>query len=301
MSDQHPVREAPLPWYARPYVDLQYLLPHHLLSAMMYRFTRIRWTPAKNLAIRRVIDLYGVEMDEALEPDPTRYASFNDFFTRALRPDARPLDDSRDAVLCPADGTLSQAGEIRDGRIIQAKGRDYSLLELLGGDEQWSERFAGGRFATVYLSPRDYHRVHMPLDGQLKRMLHLPGRLFAVNPTTARLVPRLFARNERVVCLFETPAGPMAVILVGAIFVGGIDTVWAGTVAPAGRRIANWSYGKTEPVVRLRKGAEMGRFNMGSTVILLYGQEGVRWADSLVPGAKLRMGERIGRVTAADS
>lgn len=289
-------RDRPLPWYARPYVDLQYLLPHHLLSALMYRITRIRWAPFKNLLIRRIIDLYGVEMSQALEPAPEHYASFNDFFTRALRPDARPLAQAPDAVLCPADGTLSQAGEIRDGHIFQAKGRDYSLLELLGGERQWSERFSGGHFATVYLSPRDYHRVHMPLAGELKRMLHLPGRLFAVNPTTTRLVPRLFARNERVVCLFESPAGPMAVILVGAIFVGGIDTVWAGTVTPAGRRIAGWSYGEAGAVVHLERGAEMGRFNMGSTVILLYGPEQVQWAESLVPGTKVSMGEQVGRV-----
>ena len=288
--------DRPLPWYARPYVDLQYLLPHHLLSALMYRIARIRWAPFKNLLIRRIIDLYGVEMSQALEPAPGHYASFNDFFTRALRPDARPLAQAPDAVLCPADGTLSQAGEIRDGRIFQAKGRDYSLLELLGGERQWSERFSGGHFAAVYLSPRDYHRVHMPLAGELKRMLHLPGRLFAVNPTTTRLVPRLFARNERVVCLFESPTGPMAVILVGAIFVGGIDTVWAGTVTPAGRRIAGWSYGEAGAAVHLERGAEMGRFNMGSTVILLHGPERVQWAESLLPGTKVRMGEQIGRV-----
>ncbi len=295
-TTKHHSQDEPLPWYARPYVILQYLLPHHLLSALMYRITRIRWAPFKNLLIRHIIDLYGVEISQALEPDPRHYASFNDFFTRALRPEARPLADAPDAVLCPADGTLSQAGEIRDGRIFQAKGRDYSLLELLGGERQWSERFSGGRFATVYLSPRDYHRVHMPLAGKLKRMLHLPGRLFAVNPTTTRLVPRLFARNERVVCLFESPAGPMAVILVGAIFVGSIDTVWAGTVTPTGRRLSGWSYGEKETAVQLERGAEMGRFNMGSTVILLHGPEQVQWAESLLPGGTLRMGEQIGRV-----
>ena len=296
-----PGREQPLPWYAHPYVDLQHLLPHHLLSALMYRITRIRWAPFKDLLIRQIVDLYDVDMGQALEKDPKSYASFNDFFTRALRPDARPLDPAPDAVLCPADGALSQAGEIHGGRIIQAKGRDYSLEELLGGNREWSEHFAGGCFATIYLSPRDYHRVHMPLAGELKRMLHLPGRLFAVNPTTTSLVPRLFARNERVVCLFESPAGPMAVILVGAIFVGGIDTVWSGTVTPAHHRIGSWSYGATGTTVQLERGAEMGRFNMGSTVILLHGPGRVEWSEALQPGAKLRMGERIGRVIEAAS
>ncbi len=284
----------PLPWYARPYVDLQYLLPHHALSYLMYRLARARWAPLKDQLIRRFIRLYGIDMANAVETDPVAYGSFNEFFTRALRPEARPPAPEADAVLCPADGALSQAGTIRDGRIFQAKGRDYGLMELLGGDHKWGERFAGGSFATVYLSPKDYHRVHMPLGGELKKMLHVPGRLFSVNPTTTRLVPQLFARNERVVCLFETPAGPMAVILVGAIFVASIDTVWAGTVTPAGRRIGSWQYGGTERPVALERGAEMGRFNMGSTVMLLFGPNRVDWDPRMQPGATLRMGERIG-------
>ncbi len=286
--------EAPLPWYARPYVDLQYLIPHHLLSALMYKATRARWKPWKDLLIQRIIDLYKVDMGLAQESDPLAYDNFNAFFTRALKPDARPLDPGADTVICPADGALSQAGEIRDGRIFQAKRRDYSLLELLGGDADWSRHFDGGGFATIYLSPRDYHRVHMPLDGKLRRMLHVPGRLFSVNPTTTRLVPRLFARNERVVSLFDSPAGPMAVILVGAIFVAGIDTVWAGTVTPEGRRVRAWDYGRTQESVELTRGAEMGRFNMGSTVILLFGPGQVHWTGDLKPGAMLKMGQRIG-------
>lgn len=296
MSEKHtPLQpEPPLPWYARPYVDLQHLLPHHLLSALMHRATRIRWRPWKDLLIRRAIDWYGVDMDLAQEPDPAAYEHFNAFFTRALKPEARPLDPAVDSVLCPADGILSQAGRIGDGRIFQAKGRDYGLLELLGGEAAWSDRFNGGEFATIYLSPRDYHRVHMPLDGKLSQMLHVPGRLFSVNPTTTRLVPRLFARNERVVCLFDTDAGPMAVILVGAIFVAGIDTVWAGTVTPAGRRVGAWHYGRESGPVALERGAEMGRFNMGSTVILLFGPDRVRWLGDLAPGTELRMGQRLG-------
>ncbi len=298
MSKQtaHLQTTPPLPWYARPYVDLQYLLPHHLLSALMYKATRARWKPWKDLLIRRAIDLYKVDMSLAQEPNPQAYDSFNAFFTRALKPDARPLDPTANSLLCPADGALSQAGEIRDGRIFQAKGRDYSLLELLGGDEDWSRHFSEGSFATIYLSPRDYHRVHMPLDGVLRKMLHVPGRLFSVNPTTTRLVPRLFTRNERVVCLFDSPAGPMAVILVGAIFVAGIDTVWAGTVTPVGRRIGSWDYAGTKEPTELVRGAEMGRFNMGSTVILLFGPEQISWAENLKPGAMLKMGQSMGNI-----
>ena len=275
------------------FVGLQYLLPHHLLSALMFRVTRSRLAWFKDLLIRQVIRLYRVEMDEAANPDPAAYSSFNEFFTRALATDARPLDRDPASILCPADGTLSQAGTIADGRIFQAKGRDYSLLELLGGDAEWAERFAGGRFATVYLSPRDYHRVHMPVAGALRRMLHVPGRLFSVNPVTTRLVPRLFARNERVVSLFETEQGPLAVILVGAIFVASMDTVWAGSITPGPRdQVRCWDYGADDQ--RLDRGAEMGRFNMGSTVILLFAKDRGHWSDDLQPGGHLRMGERIG-------
>ena len=275
------------------FVGLQYLLPHHPLSALMFRVTRSRLGWFKDLLIRQVIRLYRVEMGEAANPDPAAYRSFNDFFTRALAADARPLDPDPAAILCPADGTLSQAGVIADGRIFQAKGRDYGLLELLGGDAEWAERFAGGSFATVYLSPRDYHRVHMPIAGALARMLHVPGRLFSVNPVTTRLVPRLFARNERVVSLFETEQGPLAVILVGAIFVASIDTIWAGSVTPGPRdQVRCWDYGADDKI--LDRGAEMGRFNMGSTVILLFAKDRGRWSENLQPGDHLRMGQRIG-------
>jgi phosphatidylserine decarboxylase len=194
---------------------------------------------------------------------------------------------------------LSQLGAIEDGRIFQAKGMDYSLPELLGGDEGWAQRFAGGRFATVYLSPRDYHRVHMPLAGRLKAMVHVPGRLFSVNRVTTGLVPRLFARNERVVCLFEGEAGPMAVILVGAIFVGSMDTVWAGQITPRrGRPPARETCG-AHSFVELAKGEEMGRFNMGSTVILLFPPGAVEWDSGLKPGDPVHMGQRLGRIRAA--
>lgn len=281
----------------RIFVMLQYLLPHHLLSRLIYWITRSEWPPLKDRLIREVIRIYGVNVAEAADPDPEHYTSFNQFFTRALRSDARPLDPDPAHVLCPADGFLSQAGPIREGRLFQAKGRDYSLVELLGGDEESADLFAGGSFATLYLSPRDYHRVHMPLAGRLERMIHVPGRLFSVSPATTRLVPRLFGRNERVISLFETEAGPMAVILVGAIFVSSIDTAWAGTVVARPFR-GDWLYRRKEPI-RLERGAEMGRFNMGSTVILLFPRDSVSWSDDLTPGAGLRMGQAVGRLRAA--
>ena len=262
----------------RLFALLLQLLPHHLLSQLMYLLTRSEWPPLKNLLIRTVVRLYDVQMEQAVEPDPEAYASFNHFFTRPLQPQARPITREPDAVACPVDGAVSQLGDINHALLFQAKGQFYSLHELLGGDAAWSERFAEGSFATLYLSPRDYHRIHMPLQGELAAMSHVPGRLFSVSPSTTRVVPRLFARNERVINLFETDAGAMALIMVGAIFVASMDTVWAGTVAPASRRISHWNYGGPEPAtVTLQQGEEMGRFNMGSTVILLFEENVVEW------------------------
>ena len=200
-------------------------------------------------------------------------------------------------VVCPADGILSAAGSIADGTLLQAKGRQYSLLELLGGDAAWARDFQGGQYATVYLSPRDYHRVHMPVAGRLRRMIHVPGRLFSVSPATTRLVPRLFSRNERVVCLFDSEAGPMAVILVGAIFVASIDTIWAGAVTPGSWFPRVWNYTSGEKQVALERGAEMGRFNMGSTVITMFPRDSVVWRRNLAPQRTVRMGEALGHFT----
>ncbi|MGD2117625.1 MAG: archaetidylserine decarboxylase [Chromatiales bacterium] len=277
---------------SRLFTLLQYLLPHHLLSAIMYKITRIEWVPLKNYMIRRVIALYNVDMADAVESHPESYASFNEFFTRALKPEARPVAEGDD-IACPADGQVSQAGDIRDGRIFQAKNHSYSLLELLGGNQPLADLFSEGKFATIYLSPRDYHRIHMPLSGELQSMVHVPGRLFSVNQATTHDVPRLFARNERLVTIFQTAAGPMAVILVGAIFVSSIDTVWAGTITPEHNRLTYWQYQQAQPVL-LSKGHEMGRFNMGSTVIVLLPQGAADWNDSLVPGEHVRMGQAIG-------
>ncbi|MES9905486.1 MAG: archaetidylserine decarboxylase [Sedimenticola sp.] len=278
----------------RLFALLLYLLPHHILSRGMHWLTRCRWEPLKDQLIRGAIQLYKVDMSEAAEPNPSRYDNFNAFFTRRLRDNARPLAMEEESILCPVDGAVSQTGDIVDGRIFQAKGHDFSLHELLGGDREWAEKFAGGRYVTLYLSPQDYHRIHMPLSGMLKKMLHVPGRLFSVSPSTTRTVPRLFSRNERLVNLFDTEIGPMAVIMVGAIFVAGMDTVWAGTVTPLSQRVTRWSYtnAPSEPVF-LEKGKEMGRFNMGSTVILLFGKEAVEWGEQMAPGTKIHMGEKI--------
>lgn len=273
----------------------QYPLPHHLLSGLMFRIARIKFGPVKDWIIDSVIKDYDVDMSEALQPDPAAYTHFNDFFTRELKTGARPIADAADAICLPADGRISQLGDIDEGRIFQAKGQSYSANELLGGGFNWAEAFRQGKFVTVYLSPRDYHRVHMPIDGTLKEMVYVPGRLFSVAPHNVRATPRLFARNERVVTLWETPAGPMAQILVGAIFVGSMDTVWAGTVTPPRRNsIQRWQY---DDGPQLEKGAEMGRFNMGSTVITLFGRDAVNFDDALEPESPVLMGQRLGDIS----
>lgn len=270
----------------------QYILPHHFLSRFMHALTRIRGGAVTRAAMRAFAKAYDVNMQEAQREDFEAYESFNAFFTRALKPEARPLDEAADSVVSPVDGIVNQAGAIREGRIFQAKGMDYSAEELLG-DPGLAAPFMNGEFATLYLSPRDYHRIHMPCDGRLTQMLHVPGRLFSVNGLTASSIPRLFARNERVVCLFETPLGRMALVAVGAIFVGSIETVWAGEIAPpAGRQIRRWHYASDDVV--LKKGQELGRFNMGSTVILLTEPDAVDWGEHLLPGNRMRVGERIG-------
>lgn len=273
----------------------QYLLPHHALSRLMGRITHCSQPAFKDAFIRRFIQCFRVDMDEAAAAEPSAYACFNEFFTRALKADARPLAAGEQTVLCPADGVLSQFGRIDGDRLIQAKGRDYRLLELLGGDAALAERFQDGSYATVYLSPRDYHRLHMPLAGTLREMLHVPGRLFSVNRATTQVIPNLFARNERVIAVFDTAAGPMALILVGAIFVASIDTVWHGTVTPPTTpSVQRWRYDAAAPV--LERGAEMGRFNMGSTIVALFGKPGIAFAESLAEGAAVRMGHALGQI-----
>ena len=294
MKYKEPHRDSD--WGARLFVGLQHLLPQHTLSRLMYRLARIQTAPFKGWMIRAYVRLVGVDLSLAAQPDPAAYPHLAAFFTRALRPDARPLDPDPAAVLCPVDGTISQLGTITDGRIIQAKGHDYSVSDLLGGGTDAQHLFDGGHFATIYLAPRDYHRIHMPLAGDLAEMTYLGGRLFSVNPLTAQRVPGLFARNERVVCLFDSDAGPMALVLVGAIFVGGIETVWEGEVAPArsGPRSRRWDYTGASPRVHLERGAEMGRFNLGSTIVLLFPPGAIAWEAALAPGQAVRLGQRLG-------
>ena len=266
-----------------------YFLPHHLISWLVYHIARIEWAPVKKLSLDIYLSLHQVNMNEAVESNPYAYKNLNAFFTRALRTDARPLADQSNALLCPVDGTVSQAQAINDGRVFQAKQHDYSLLELVGGIEALAKPFQDGHFATLYLSPRDYHRIHMPLAGKLTDMVYVPGRLFSVAPHTVNTVPRLFARNERLVCAFETKCGPMIMILVGAVNVSAIDTVWAGSVTPPSKnKIIHTQYEQVD--IQLNKGAEMGRFNLGSTVIMLMGKD-VQLAKHISADQTVKMGQ----------
>ncbi len=271
-------------------VALQYALPKQALTRLAGAGARARGGRLTTAVIRWFVRRYGVDMSEAEQPDPGAYATFNDFFTRPLRAAARPLSDA--AFICPVDGALSQCGPIEAGRIFQAKGRWYSALELLGGDHALAAGFADGDFATLYLSPRDYHRIHMPCDGRLRQMIHVPGELFSVNPATARGVPRLFARNERVVCVFDGAGGPFVMVLVGATIVGSMATVWHGVVnSPRTADIVRRNYADGE--VTLRKGEEMGRFLLGSTVVLLFPCQVLRFASDWIEGRPVRMGEAM--------
>jgi phosphatidylserine decarboxylase len=266
----------------------QYLLPKQALTVFAGVVAGARGGAATTALIRWFVKRYGVNMAEAANPDIASYTSFNEFFTRALRPGARPLAQAD--WLCPVDGAISQFGAIDAGRIFQAKGHDYSTTALLGGDTALAAHFHGGHFATLYLSPRDYHRIHMPRAGRLLRMVHVPGELFSVNPTTARGVPGLFARNERVVCVFDGDTGPWVLVLVGATVVGSMATVWHGVVnPPRPGSLREWSY--NDQAIDLPQGAEMGRFLLGSTVVLLLPAGPLRFNPAWAPGGAIRLGE----------
>jgi phosphatidylserine decarboxylase len=269
-------------------------LPQHALSKLMSYITHSENIALKNWCINTVIKHYGVNMAEALEENPEVFKSFNHFFTRELRPGVRPLTAVKNAIACPADGSVSQAGDITDGKIFQAKGMSFTAVDLLGGDTERAEPFKDGVFATIYLSPKDYHRLHMPLTGTLKEMVHIPGKLFSVNTVTTRSVPGLFARNERVAAIFDTEVGPMALVLVGAIFVSSIETVWHGVVTPpTAPSVQSWYY--DHKPITLKKGDEMGRFNMGSTIIVLFGKDKVQWEEGFKADQLVKLGEMIGK------
>ena len=276
-------------------VSSQYLLPKRALTSFAGRMAsrRHRLTP---WLIERFIAKYGVDMSEALDSDPGHYATFNDFFTRALKPGMRPIADA--ALVSPVDGAISQFGDIRGEQVFQAKGHHYSATALVGGDSALASRFTDGSFATLYLSPRDYHRIHMPCDGRLMRMIHVPGDLFSVNPATARGVPGLFARNERVVCVFEAAHGPFVLVLVGATIVGSMATVWHGVVNPPRvGQVREWRY--DDQRIALRRGEEMGRFLLGSTVVMLFPKPRLAFNAAWQPGGAVRLGEVMAPLWAA--
>lgn len=271
----------------------QYLLPQHLLSRAVGYLAHCRIAWIKNSFIQWFVRRYQVDMREALEQDPLQYATFNAFFTRALHPDLRMIAPGENTIASPADGAISQIGKIRAGRIFQAKGFDFDLCRLLGGDEKIAAPFHAGSFATIYLAPKDYHRVHMPCAGKLREMFYIPGQLFSVNTQSAARIPHLFARNQRVVALFDTPHGEMAIVLVGAMIVASIETIWAGLVAPARTRtIQHWRYTGTE--IAFEKGDEMGRFQLGSTVLVLFASPQVRWDKKMKADSVLTMGQELG-------
>jgi phosphatidylserine decarboxylase len=279
------------------FVTLQYVLPHHLISRVVLVATRVTFRPVKNWLIRAFMRGFKPDLSDAVEENPFAYASFNAFFTRALKPSARPLAGDVKSVVSPVDGTLSQCGDIRAGQLLQAKGHEYSLDALLAGAAPgWSARFANGRFATIYLAPYNYHRIHMPTTGTLQEAWHVPGRLFSVNQATAAEVPNLFARNERLVLLFNGDCGPFAVIFIGALNVGSMATVWHGDVTPRWTRRADVLPLPAPAERTLQRGAELGRFNMGSTVILLFGPDAVTLAAGLQSGQTMRLGQAIGQI-----
>jgi phosphatidylserine decarboxylase len=274
---------------------VQHVLPHHAISRLVLILTRIRWRPFKNILTALFMRGFKPDMADAVVTDPYAYDTFNAFFTRALRADARPLAGDQRTLISPVDGTMSELGPIEHGRILQAKGHFYSLQALLAGAaEQWAARFIGGQFATIYLAPYNYHRIHMPADGTLQAAWYVPGSLFSVNAVAAAMVPGLFARNERLVLLFEGSCGAFAVIFVGALNVGSMATVWHGDVTPRRPRQVT-ELPLPPPADRFRaRGAEIGRFNMGSTVVLLFAPDRVALSARLAHGTTMRLGQELG-------
>ncbi|WP_345332053.1 archaetidylserine decarboxylase [Ferrimonas pelagia] len=277
-------------------ITLQYVMPKHAVSRLVGKFAASESGPLTTAFIKWFIRQYDINMQEALIEDPKAFKTFNDFFTRELKPGLRPLVGDEKTLIQPVDGRVSQLGPIVDERLIQAKNHDFGLLELLGGHQSDAEPFKDGHFTTIYLSPQDYHRIHMPCAGTLRRMVYVPGDLFSVNPLTAENVPGLFARNERVVTIFDTEQGPMAMVLVGATIVASIETTWAGTVTPpAGGNIMAWDYpADGEQAIRFSKGQEMGRFKLGSTVVACFGKDMLEgFDDKFEINAQTRLGQAM--------
>jgi phosphatidylserine decarboxylase len=276
---------------------MQYLLPQHLLTSIVYRVTRSRSPAVKNALIRSFVRGFNPEMSDAVEPNPLAYPTFNEFFTRALKPTARPFTRDPGTLISPVDGTIAQIGRIDGNQIVQAKGRQYSLEALLARPSDWTAQFRGGAFATLYLAPYNYHRIHMPLDGTLRAAWYVPGDLFSVNATTAAAVDRLFARNERVVCLFEDGPLTYALVLVGALFVGSMTTIWHGEITPRRpRRPLELPIENVKAALQARQGDEMGRFNMGSTVVLVLPPGTTNWLPECKALDSIRMGQPLARI-----
>jgi phosphatidylserine decarboxylase len=275
----------------RLFVASQYVAPHHALSRLTGTLAESEWGPLKRLFINTFARHFQVDMSEAERPDLGDFRNFNDFFTRSLRPGVRSFPENKDTLCSPVDGGVSQASTITDGRIIQAKNQSYSVAELLGGDDEQARRYRNGEFATLYLAPKDYHRIHMPCAGTLVSTTFVPGRLFSVNDSTAKAVPRLFARNERLVCEFDTERGRMVMVLVGAMIVASIETTWAGVVAPVRRQIQHLNY--NNPQLSFSRGEEMGRFRLGSTVVMLFEHDALKWAESITPGQPIKLGQPL--------
>ena len=273
---------------------LQPYLPHHLISKLVSILCYCKWKWFKNWSIKRFIKRYGVNLEEAENPKIADYIHLNAFFTRKIQQNLRPIVYGNQNVICPVDGSISQFGNLQDETLLQAKGFDYKLASLVANQEKLIQHFKNGSFMTIYLAPHDYHRIHMPLSGQLESMTYVPGRLFSVNTRSAASIPHLFARNERVINVFQTVLGPVAIILVGAMIVGSMETVWAGCVKPPGRKAQYLEYPAQGPeVIQLEQGAEMGRFNFGSTVILLFGPNTVTWHDKCAINATMHFGELL--------
>lgn len=281
--------------YNQLQVISQYIIPQHGLSRIIGSIISSRQEKLKNYLIDFFIKRYQVDMRDAIETNPHAYSDFNSFFTRKLRPETRPIVQGEDTIACPADGLISEFGTINDSMLLQAKNHQYSITDILGGLKDEAATFINGEFATIYLAPKDYHRVHIPISGELRKMIHVPGKLFSVNLCTADHVPNLFARNERVICIFDTKFGPMAVILVGAMIVASIHTVWAGAITPSAKKqITIWNYPDNHTPLILQKGAELGHFQLGSTVIVLFGPNTIKWTGTLQKNQSVKMGQLIG-------